>query len=195
MGRRVLLVAEEIDLRAKIARGLHSSGYAVEIAGEMTRALRLVADNHFQMAIVAPGSSPANLPMMLELRDAVPEMIVLAARPEEIARLRRSLPGIETFELKQSNEGALIIRVGQLMALANSTPGEPALVPSILCIEDCRLDLAGHVFVAADGREVALTRSESDLLKELAHSPCQVLSREKLCHARRSPHGCASTGR
>ena len=35
----------------------------------------------------------------------------------------------------------------------------------------------------ADGREIALTRAESGLLKELARSPCQVLSRDRLRHA------------
>ena len=34
-----------------------------------------------------------------------------------------------------------------------------------------------------NGQEVALTRAETDLLKELARSPCQVVSRDKLRHA------------
>ena len=69
MRQRVLLVAEEMDLRARFACALQSSGYAVELASDGKRALRLAADNHFQVAIVAPGPSPASLAMMLELRD------------------------------------------------------------------------------------------------------------------------------
>jgi DNA-binding response OmpR family regulator len=55
-----------------------------------------------------------------------------------------------------------------------------APVSNILFSEDCK---RGHVFFAADGWEVALTRAESGLLKELARSPCQVLSRDQLRHA------------
>jgi hypothetical protein len=40
-----------------------------------------------------------------------------------------------------------------------------------LSIEDGTLDLTGYVFVDAAGREVTLTRAETNFLKELAASP------------------------
>jgi DNA-binding response OmpR family regulator len=106
MRHRILLIAAELDLRARFARELQSSGYAVELACDMKRALTLVAVNHFQVAIVAPGPSPASLAMILALRDTVPKMIVVAEGSDEIARLRRSLPGINEFILKSANDGA-----------------------------------------------------------------------------------------
>ncbi len=178
MGRSVLLVAEEIELRARFGRGLLSSGYAVELAGDQKRALHLLKEKNFEVAIVSPGSYPANLAMMLELRDAVPQMIVLAERQAEIAHLHRSLRG--SAILLKSDESAVLTR---LREMTPETTEKPAPAPSILWMEDCRLDLAGHVFVTAHGREVALTRAESDVLKELARNPCRVLSRDKLHHA------------
>ena len=86
MRHRVLLVAGELDLRVRFARELQSSGYAVELASDMKRALRLAADDHFRVAIVAPGPSLASWAMVLALRDAVPKMIVVAEGPAEIAR-------------------------------------------------------------------------------------------------------------
>ena len=183
MRHRILLVAAELDLRARFARELQSSGYAVELACDMKRALRLAADNHFRVAIVAPGPSPASLAMILALRDTVPKMIVVAEGPDEIARLRRSLPGVDEFILKSANEGALTTRVSEMMALADSAADERVSVPSIVYIGDCKLDLGGYVFVTPNGQEVALTRAESDLLKELVRSPCQVVSRDKLRYA------------
>jgi hypothetical protein len=41
MRQRVLLVAAELDLRARFARELQSSGYAVELASDVKGALRL----------------------------------------------------------------------------------------------------------------------------------------------------------
>jgi DNA-binding response OmpR family regulator/class 3 adenylate cyclase/predicted ATPase len=180
MRKRVLLVATEVELRARFARGLQSSGYAVELACNEQRALRLAAEDNFQVAIVAAEPGSNSLAMIQQLCDRMPEMIVLADGPDEIARLRRSLTGVHAFFLKTADEGAVVTRVGEMTASvdSNSSP-----VSSVLCIEDCKLDFAGCVFVDACGREVALTRAESNLLKELASSPCQVLSRERLRHA------------
>jgi DNA-binding response OmpR family regulator len=114
MRRQVLLVAPEVELRARIARELQACGYAVELASDLQRALRLAADRNFLFAIVAPGSSPAGLAMLLELRDTVPEMIVLAKEADDVVPLRRSLPGLDATFLEKSNIGALISRVGDL---------------------------------------------------------------------------------
>ena len=77
MRRRVLLVAAELDLRARLARELHSSGYAVELACDMKRALTLAAVHHFRVAVVAPGPSPTSPTTILTLRDTVPGIIVV----------------------------------------------------------------------------------------------------------------------
>src|SRR5215471_1396939 len=180
MRKRVLLVATEVELRARFARRLQSSGYAVELACNEQRAVKLAADCNFHAAIVAAEPSSNSLAMIQQLCDRVPEIIVLADGPDEIARLRRSLTGVHVFFLKTSDEGAVITRVDEMTASADH---EPAPVPSILYLEDCKLDFGGCVFVDGCGREVALTRAEWNLLKELASSPCQVLSREKLRRA------------
>jgi DNA-binding response OmpR family regulator len=177
---RVLLVAGDLDLRARFARELQSSGYAVELASDMRRALTLAADDHFQVAIVVPGPSLATVPA---LRDTVPKMIVVAEGPDEIARLRRSLSGVDDFVLKSANEGALAAAVSEMIALADSAAGKRVSFPSIVYIGDGKLDLGGNVFVTPNGREVVLTRAESDLLKELVRSPRQVVSRDKLRYA------------
>src|SRR5262249_22034635 len=143
----------EIDLRARIGRELQASGHAIELASDLKRALRLAADNNFQLAIVASQLSPVNLAMLLELRDTVPEMIVLAKEPDEIARLRRSLSGLDAIFLEKSNEGALIARVNEITELAYRTARAAALAPSIIPIEDRALDLARQILVDPEGRE------------------------------------------
>src|SRR5215472_15996184 len=110
MRKWVLIVATEVELRARFERRLQSSGYAVELACNEQRALRLAADCNFHVAIVAPGPSFANLAMIQQLSDRVPEIIVLADGPDEIARLRRSLTGVHAFFLKTSDEGTVVTR-------------------------------------------------------------------------------------
>jgi DNA-binding response OmpR family regulator len=179
---RVLLVAGELDLRARFARELQSSGYTVELASDMKRALTLTAHDHFRVAIVAPEPSLTSLAMVLALRDTVPKMIVVVEGPDEIA-LRRLLSGGDDFILKSANEGALAAAVSKMIALADGAAGKRVSFPSIVYIGDGKLDLGGNVFVTPNGREVVLTRAESDLLKELVRSPRQVVSRDKLRYA------------
>ena len=121
--------------------------------------------------------------MLLELRDTVPEMIVLAKEPDKIARLRRSLSGLDAIFLEKSNEGALIARVSEIMELADRTARKDTFAPTIIRIEDRTLDLARQILVDPGGQEVTLTRAETELLKELARNPGHILSRDKLRHA------------
>ena len=69
MRKCVLLVATELEVRAKFARRLQSSGYAVELACNEQRALKLAAGCKFHAAIVAPGPSLASLAMIQQLCD------------------------------------------------------------------------------------------------------------------------------
>ena len=81
------------------------------------------------------------------LCDTVPKMIVVAEGPDEIARLRLSVPGVYEFFLRSANEGVLAARVNEMMALADSATGGCVPVPSVLCLEDSKLDFRAHVFV------------------------------------------------
>jgi predicted ATPase/DNA-binding response OmpR family regulator/class 3 adenylate cyclase len=183
MRPRVLLVARDIDLRARIARELQSSGLAVELASDDKRALRLGGECNFLAAVVALGSIGSDLPMILALRDAVPKMIVLVERPDEVACLQRSLPEIATVLLNKSDEGVAFSRIGEVITRAGRARETEPPARGVLRIEGCTLDLAGHTFINAEGRDVALTRAETELLRELARNPRQTSSREELRQA------------
>jgi hypothetical protein len=59
-----LVVAANIDLRARIARQLQASGFAVELASDDKRARRLAGERDFLAGIVAFGSIAADLPII-----------------------------------------------------------------------------------------------------------------------------------
>jgi TolB-like protein/DNA-binding response OmpR family regulator len=181
VGKCVLVVAQEMDLRARIARALQSCGYAVELAADEKRARRLASDNKINAAIVAPGSSLAGLAMARELRDAVPRMIVLAERSDEMVRLGRSLPEADAFLSQPLNEQELLRCLTQPISQGGEND---ETAPAILRFEGgSSLDIAGRTFLDSDGREVTLTRAESSLLAAFARSPGRVLSRDQLRHA------------
>ena len=182
MQKRVLIAAEEIDLRARIARVLQSAGYSVELAENEKRALKLALNHKFNAALVAPSQS-LGVSMLEELRVTIPKILVLAERKDEITHLSRSLFGVDAFLLKSSSNEELVDRLAKMMAFGDTAQNGVASLPTTLCIEDRRLDLAAHVYVDADGHELPLTRAEGVLLKELARGLGEVRSRDQLRHA------------
>jgi predicted ATPase/class 3 adenylate cyclase/DNA-binding response OmpR family regulator len=170
-----------MDLRAKIARTLCSSGYAVELAVHENRALKLASSQKFNAAIVVPGSSLASLAMARKLHDTIPKMLVLAERSDDMARLRCSLPEADVLLLKSWDEEELVGRLAEMAVPV--TTGNTVPVPATLWIENCKLDLAARLFIDADGLEILLTRAECALLNELANGPGQIKSRDDLRHA------------
>src|SRR5262245_66059837 len=75
MRKNVLVVAQQIELRARIARVLHSAGYGAELAGNEERALELAARKDIQAASVVHRTDLAGPGQ--ELRAKVPSTIML----------------------------------------------------------------------------------------------------------------------
>ena len=82
MRKNVLVVAQRIELRARIARVLHSAGYGAEIAENPKRALELAARKDIQAAIVVHSTDLASLGQ--KLRDKIPTTILLGHRTDDI---------------------------------------------------------------------------------------------------------------
>src|SRR5215467_9852507 len=153
--KNVLVVAQQIELRARIARVLHSAGYGAELAGNQKRALELAARKDIQAAIVVHSTDLAGLGQ--KLRGKIPTTILVGHRTDQIVRPGHSLQGTDASLDKQ----LLLDRLSQPRALPGSKRDET--VPAPVKIEDCKLDLAGHTFVDGSGREVRLTRAETAL--------------------------------
>ena len=178
--RRVLIVAEQIELRARIARVLQSAGYTVELAGSRTRALKLAAGKKIEAAIVVHSSDLNGLGQ--ELREQIPRMIMLDHRTDEIRRPEHPFRGTDA-PAQAFDEQKLLDQLREPMALPGGARDGTRARPVVLTIEDCRLALAAHVFVDGNGREVPLTRAEFALLAVFTGSPRQVLSRDQLRRA------------
>ena len=104
-------------------------------------------------------------------------MIVLADQAQEFFAPGCAFPAADALLPLPLDEKELLARVGQLMVLPSTECDDR---PAIFCFEGCRLDLAGHTFVDARGREVRLTRSEFALLTAFVRNPQRVLSRDQL---------------
>src|SRR5262249_41642009 len=174
--RRILIAAQEIELRARITRLLKTAGCSVELAESHKRAIELAAKGGFEAAIVVHGAALDGLER--ELRDTIPKAIALGHPPDEILRRGPSPRGMDPLSVETLDEQKLLDWLGR--PSAGSGEDETAPSPPSLRIEDCELDLAQQTFVDGNGREMRLTRAEAALLRAFVASPCQVLSRDQL---------------
>ena len=179
MRKSVLVVAQQIQHRARIARVLHSAGYGAELAENSKRALELAARKDIQAAIVVQSRDLVGLGQ--ELRDKVPRTILVGHGTDEIVRPGHARQGTDAFPEDALDEQKLLDLLSQPAASPGSAGDET--VPAPVKIEDCKLDLAGHTFVDGSGREVRLTRAETALLTAFVDSPRRVLSRDQLRYA------------
>src|SRR6516162_6940113 len=103
--KRVLIVAEKIALRGRIARTLQSAGYSVELADNQKRALMLAAGKRIEAAIIVHSRELSGLETALG--DQVPRTIVLGHRTDEILRPGDSLGGSDAFSVHALDEQKL----------------------------------------------------------------------------------------
>src|SRR5262249_22650713 len=170
--KSVLVVAQQIQLRARIARVLHSAGYCAELAENPKRALELAARRDIQAAIVAQSSELAGLGR--KLRGKLQPTILVGHRTGEIARPGHAFQGTDAFPEDALDEQELLDRLSQPAASPGSERDE--IVPAPVKIEDCELDLASYTFVDGSGREVRLTRAGTALLAAIVYTPPPSLS-------------------
>src|SRR5262249_24589283 len=181
MRKCILVVAQQIGLRARIACVLQSAGYAVELAESKKRALEVASGGQIEAAIVVPSTDLAGLER--ELRDKVAKTIVLGNRTEEPIRQDHPVQCTDAFPVQALHEQKLLDQLDRRTASSWSAGVEGVPAPVVLRIKDCKLDLASHTFVDGNGREVQLTRAETALLAAFVGNPCRVLSRDQLSHA------------
>src|SRR5215467_1517443 len=131
----VLVVAQQIELRARIARVLQSAGYAVELAESEKRALKVASGGQIESAIVVPSTDLAGLER--ELCDKVPRTIVLGHRTDEVMRHVRGLSAQDALSVQALDEQRLLDQLGRPAASPGSAGGESPPAP-ILKIKDCK---------------------------------------------------------
>ena len=141
--RSVLIVAQQIELRARIARVLQSAGHSVELAGSRARALELAACKKIEAAIVVHSSDFNGLGQ--ELREQVPRTIILDRRTDEMSRPEHSFRGVDLCAPQEFDEQKLLDQLRETSGLPEGASDGTKAKPVVLTIEDCRLDLAAHV--------------------------------------------------
>lgn len=182
MRTRVLVVAQQTALRAQVARLLVPQGCQVEIASTEKSVRQLLAKEQFDAAVIAPSSIAAReLAFVRDVQNAAGRLLILAADPTALKQFAAYFPEAIVCASHPLDAEILLRFLGD--PTAKQSAGLNVGGGGIMQFEGCRLDVAGHIFIDAQGREVALTRREFALLVALVGNPGRVLSRSQLRQA------------
>jgi TolB-like protein len=167
MRSRIMVIGQDAQSRARLARLVASGGYRAEVAASVTHARRAGLKG-IALAIVEPNDAvPQETAAIEELRAAVGRVLVIAP----IGRHGSSPDFIDP-----SDEAGLLARIRQALA----PKPELETTEPLLAFEGYRLDLAGHNLTNPAGKQVPLRPAEFRLLRALVQRAGRVLSREQL---------------
>jgi len=179
MAREVLVVEDEPDIRRLVVLHLERDGFRCRTATSGADALREVktaVPDLVVLDLMLPGLDGLEVCRRLR-RDSstssVP-IIMLTAKSDEVDRVVGLEVGADDYVGKPFSPKELVARVRAV--LRRSGPDQPT---PVLSVGPVTLDPARHA-VSLDGRAVALTPKEFDLLQALLDAAGRVLSREYL---------------
>lgn len=179
----ILVVDDDREIRALLARFLARHGYRVETAADGRAMFRALEAGRFDLLVLdlmLPGEDGLSLCRRVRTESSLP-IVMLTAVGEDTDRIVGLEMGADDYMAKPFNPRELLARIRAVLRRGGGAagPGEAA-AGRALAFDGWRLDTARRELRDPDGALVDLTAGEFDLLAALAERPNRVLSRDAL---------------
>jgi two-component system, OmpR family, response regulator MtrA len=177
MDARILLVEDDPSIREVTAIGLGNAGFTVETAADGVAGLERFASGAFDLVlldVMLPRLDGLEVCRAIRRTSTIP-VVMLTARADTLDVVVGLEAGADDYVKKPFEVQELVARVRAALRRAGRGPDDA----DGLQLGPVAIDLAGRA-VTRDGAEIGLTRTEFDLLAELARHAGQVLSRDVL---------------
>jgi two-component system response regulator MtrA len=178
---RILLIEDDPSIREVTALGLRAVGFTVVTAADGVDGLerwRAERQDLVLLDVMLPRLD--GLEVLRAIRhEATTPVVMLTARADTIDVVVGLETGADDYVRKPFEMPELVARVRAALRRRVAEPTGATEEAETIELGGLRIDPAGRT-VTLNGREVALTRTEFDLLLELARQPGRVLAREAL---------------
>jgi two-component system alkaline phosphatase synthesis response regulator PhoP len=178
MNQRILIVEDEEALRMTLADRLQSEGYQVEYAADGVLGYRRATEEPFDLILLDIGLPRRNgLDVCRDIRQAglITPILMLTARGQTVEKVVGLKLGADDYVSKPFEMLELMARVEALLRRAPARQGRGG----VQVFGHLQIDVPGTQ-VTREGKVVALTAREFQLLRYLIEHPGETLSRDAL---------------
>ncbi|MGW8310693.1 MAG: response regulator transcription factor [Thiogranum sp.] len=182
MGRRILVVEDNLDLAELVSMHLRDAGYACEHCSDGQAALQRLQTQPFDLVILdlmLPQLDGLEVCRRLRARPDYLPILMLTAKSSELDRVLGLEVGADDYVTKPFSVRELLARVKALFRRVDAMAETPVETAEVLRVNGLEID-ASRREVRLDGAEVRLTSREFDLLLHFATHPGRVYSRAQL---------------
>ncbi|MER5642302.1 response regulator transcription factor [Kitasatospora sp. NPDC002227] len=177
---RVLVVEDDPVIADSLVRGLRQAGYQAESVDTGRAALAVPAPDVLLLDLGLPDMDGVEVCRRIRQR-ADPAIIAVTARGEEADRVLALDEGADDYLVKPFGLAELLARLRAVLRRTRPSEQEPVRHGPLVVDRRTRR-------VTVDGREVALTPKEFDILACLAADPGRVVTRQEILESAWDAH-------
>ena len=179
---KILVVDDDMRLRALLERYLTEQGFQVRSVANAEQMDRLLTRESFHLMVLdlmLPGEDGLSICRRLRSQSNPMPIIMVTAKGEEVDRIVGLEIGADDYIPKPFNPRELLARIRAVLRRGNAAARPDAEGGEVVRFGPFALDLAAQS-LARDGAEIALTQAEFTLLKLFVEHPNRALSRDQI---------------
>ncbi|EDQ02416.1 osmolarity response regulator transcription factor OmpR [Shewanella benthica] len=185
---KILVVDDDMRLRALLERYLMEQGYQVRSAANSEQMDRLLERENFHLLVLdlmLPGEDGLSICRRLRQQGNTIPIIMLTAKGDEVDRIIGLELGADDYLPKPFNPRELLARIKAVMRRqSKDVPGAPTQQEEEVTFGEFTLNLATREMYHGE-EAISLTSGEFAVLKVLVSHPREPLSRDKLMNLAR----------